>query len=67
MKACAVPLLVAVLMLTGCIVVPAEPAYVGPPRVHVRPPAVYVVPGGGYYSHRRDHNPYWGRGYRRDY
>jgi len=67
MKILAAPLLAAVVLLSGCVVVPAEPAFVGPPRVHVQPPGIYVVPGGGYYGHRHEHRPYWQRGYRRYY
>jgi hypothetical protein len=61
MKAFVLPLFAAAAVLSGCVVVPAEPGVVvGPPRAYVRPPAVFVVPGGGYYRYRDHH------GYRRD-
>lgn len=52
--------------LAGCVVIPAEPAFVGrPARAYVSPPAVVVVPGRGYFGYGHSHGysspPY--RGY----
>ena len=58
--------LLAIFALTGCVVVPAEPAVVvGPPRAYINPPSVVVVParpyyGYGYYGHGRyRYRPYY--------
>lgn len=65
MKAFVVPLLAAVFVLTGCVVVPAEPAVVvSPARAHVRPPTVLFVPGGGYYDYRGERHYHWQPRYR---
>src|SRR5262249_31090201 len=43
-------LLAGVLALGGCVVVPAQPAYVAPAPVYVAPAPVYVAPGPVYYG-----------------
>jgi hypothetical protein len=52
-------LLVGVLTLSGCVVVPAHPAYVAPAPVYVAPAPVYVAPAYVYHGYG------WRRGYGR--
>lgn len=41
------------LLLNACVVVPAQPGYMGGPGVVVAPPPVVVHGYWGYYGHRR--------------
>lgn len=52
----------AALGTAGCVVVPAAPAYYGPPRAYVYPPPPLVVPARPYYG-----PGYWSPRYRRYY